>query len=277
VTTTDEHGAALEVSLYVAAGEGDLAALAATDGLLDADERECAARFVSAADRELYRAAHVLLRRALSRHAPVDPAAWRFARGTWGRPEIAAPAPCAGERLHFNLAHTRGLVCCAVTDEAAVGIDAECERPLNDALDIARRFFSPAEADALAALPAQERMQSFYALWTLKECFVKALGRGLSIELDRFAFRLAAGTPGSIALTREHSLGDCDGEGDGDWRFVQLRIDGGCTLAAGVRAARGARFHVHPISPVGRLPRLALCACSAGVRLAGAAGLCGGR
>lgn len=247
------------VHLYLAAGDTDLAALAATDQVLDTQERAQAARFVRPADRELYRAAHVLLRRALSHHAPVDPAAWRFSRGAYGRPEIAAPGSPTGEGLHFSLAHTRGLVCCAVTGETAVGIDAECERPLSDALDLARRFFSPVEAAALAALPPAERTQGFFAFWTLKESFVKALGLGLAMGLDRFAFRLAAGRPGSIDLTLAPPCAHSD------WRFVLLRIEREHTLAAGVRARAGARFCVHPISPAGRLPRSVLSARSAGV------------
>ncbi len=248
-----------DVHLYLAVGDADLAALAATDQVLDTQERERASRFIRPADRELYQAAHVLLRRALSRHEPVDPAAWRFSRGAYGRPEIAAPAPPTGERLLFSLAHTRGLVCCAVTDATAVGIDAECERPLSDALDLARRFFAPVEAAALAALSPAERTAGFYAFWTLKESFVKALGVGLTMDLDRFAFRLAPGRPGTIDLTLAPPLADSD------WRFVLLRIDREHTVAASVRAQAGARFCVHPIAPAGRLPRSVLTARSAGV------------
>jgi 4'-phosphopantetheinyl transferase len=254
----------LRVHLYLATGEADLAALAATDQVLDAPERTRAARFVMPADQQMYRAAHVLLRRALSRHAPVDPAAWRFGEGAHGRPQIAAPS--AGTGLHFSLAHTHGLACCAVAETVAVGIDAEGNRALGDALDLAQRFFAPAEAATLAALPPPERMPHFYALWTLKEGFVKALGLGLSAGLDRCAFRLAAGTPGTITLTLYPPRDD--GAAD-HWRCVLLRIDGSYTLAACVRAAAGARFCVHPLSPADRSPRIVLSASSAGARHAG--------
>lgn len=262
---TGRPGAGPAVHLYLASGVADLAALAALDQVLDALERARSARFVFKADRENYRAAHVLLRHALSRHAPIAPAAWRFRPGAYGKPEIAAPVPLAGERLHFSLSHTRGLVCCAVA-AAAVGVDAEGERPVSDALDLARRFFSPVEAATLAALPPPERARHFYVLWTLKESYVKALGLGLSAGLDHCVFRIAAGTPDSIVLTLHPPLDD--GAAD-HWRFILLRIDDSYTLAAAVRSVTGARFCIHAISPVSRLPQLVLSACSAAAHYEG--------
>jgi 4'-phosphopantetheinyl transferase len=255
------------VHLYLAVGESDLTGLASDDGLLNAEERARATGFVLPADRALYRAAHVLLRRALSCHAQVDPADWRFSPGPYGRPLIAAADCPAGAGLHFSLAHTRGLVCCAVTTELAVGIDAEYDRPLSDSLDLARQFFAPDESAALAALPPADRSKRFYALWTLKECFVKAIGLGLSAGLDCCAFRLAAGTPGSIAPTLDLALGPVHRGTADKWRFVLLRSRVGHTLAAGVYAETGGRFCIHPIPPLGGIPPLALTACSAGAQV----------
>ena len=92
--------------------------------LLDDDERKAFGRFVFDADRRDYAAAHALLRRMLHEALP-DIAAedFRFLRTPTGRPELAPPAP----RISFNLSHARGIVACAVSREAEVGIDAECD------------------------------------------------------------------------------------------------------------------------------------------------------
>jgi 4'-phosphopantetheinyl transferase len=65
-------------------------------------------------------------------------------------------------------------------------VDIEClNRDLN-VLDIAQRFFSPAERQALETLPSALRHDAFFCCWTRKEAFVKARGEGLSCPLDSF-------------------------------------------------------------------------------------------
>jgi 4'-phosphopantetheinyl transferase len=152
---------------------------------LDAGERERHARFAFERDREMFRTAHCLTRRALSRYLAVPPRDWRFEAGEHGRPEIAAPARRA---LRFNLSHTRGLVACVVTGEQDCGVDVEeATRPI-DAGALARRFFAPAEAAALQAAPAAEVPRRFFRFWTLKEAYLKARGTGLALPLDGFWF-----------------------------------------------------------------------------------------
>jgi 4'-phosphopantetheinyl transferase len=234
------------VTLHIACGAPALARLAAGAAVLDAHEQTRAARFRLDADREAYRAAHVLLRYALSREAPPAPGHWRFRRGAHGRPEIdTAACPDAGE-LRFNLSHTRGLVCCALTRAQPVGVDAECRRPLRDARAIAERFFNADEAAAVAAAgpPGSDaQAAAFRSLWTLKEAYVKAHGLGLAMGLASFGFRLIGTVPARIRL--RHAAAAHDGPPAEHWRCLLLRLDGRrCTLAAAVPAAGGARFRV---------------------------------
>jgi 4'-phosphopantetheinyl transferase len=75
--------------------------------LLSADERQRCHALRSERLRREFVAAHVLVRLVLSRYAPVEPAAWRFGRTSFGRPMIAN-AGCA--HVCFSLSHTSGLV-----------------------------------------------------------------------------------------------------------------------------------------------------------------------
>lgn len=94
--------------------------------------------------------------------------------------------PCLPQLLdfHFSLSHSGNMALCAVSDEE-VGCDIELPRGYDPA--IARRFFHPAEQEWLFSHPEVEQSSAFFRLWTCKESFVKALGLGLSLELDSFA------------------------------------------------------------------------------------------
>jgi len=98
----------------------------------------------------------------------------------YGKPFIANK-----KNIHFNLAHSGGIVCCIV-DNFPVGIDVELISPID--LDIAFNFFSSKECFNLSNLPANEQIKYFYKLWVLKESYIKAEGKGLSISLNSFSF-----------------------------------------------------------------------------------------
>lgn len=163
--------------------------------LLSDDEKDRLSRFRFEPDRVMYLAAHALLRHTLSRHSDVAPEAWRFRRASHGRPEIANP----GSRLRFSLSHTPGLAACAVVLDRDIGVDVEdLSRP--GAADIAERFFSPREADAVRKAPIDERGIRFLEYWTLKEAYVKARGLGLSLPLNRFSVYNTTGNTWAICF-----------------------------------------------------------------------------
>jgi 4'-phosphopantetheinyl transferase len=193
-------------------------------GLLSADERERHARFVFERDKCIYLTTHALARIILSRYEPIAPRDWRFSVGSHGKPEIAGP----GASLRFNLSNTHGLVVCAVTREADVGVDVERldrEAPL----DIAGEYFAPSEVAALEALVPSERPARFFDYWTLKESYIKARGLGLSLPLEQFSFTIVADRP--PVLTVDAALGD-DGA---SWQFAQHRPTANHLLALCVR------------------------------------------
>lgn len=157
---------------------------------LSAEERARAARFHFDRDRREYVCAHRLLRRELGRRLGVAPGALRFALGPHGRPELAGAHAGA---LRFNLSHTRGLVALAVCEgDWELGVDVEDHTRVGATVALAERYFAPSEAAALRALPEEAQRARFFALWTLKEAYIKARGLGLAMPLDQFAFDLDA-------------------------------------------------------------------------------------
>jgi 4'-phosphopantetheinyl transferase len=160
---------------------------------LGADERARSERFHFEDDRRTYVVAHALLRRALSAQSGLPAAAFSFVAGEHGRPEIEAPL--AARSLRFNLSHTRGLVACALTLHADIGVDVETADRRTDLQAVGRRVFSARELLQLQALPEPDQRTRFFDLWTLKEAYIKAIGKGLSAPLRSISFDAAALDP----------------------------------------------------------------------------------
>jgi 4'-phosphopantetheinyl transferase len=204
--------------------------------LLSVDERAACERLRVARGRQQFLAAHVLLRTALSRHTGVDPVDWVFEKNSHGRPEIVAPRRIAP--LRFNLSHTDGLVACGVTLGRDIGVDVEQLRPMPRHLALARRFFAPAEAEALATWPAEGRDARFLEYWTLKESYIKARGLGLSLPLQRFGFELRPDAP--IRVSFDAVLGDDARQ----WEFALRRPTSSHVLALAARRDGAERLRI---------------------------------
>ena len=215
-------------------------------GWMDPSECERHDRYVFARDQKLFLVTRALVRTVLSRYTGVAPGHWGFTANPWGRPEVARPDPhrhtAGGTALRFNLANTDGMVVLLVARGREVGVDVErIDRPAP--LDVAERFFAPAEVAALRSLASDARPRRFFDYWTLKESYIKARGMGLAIPLEHFAFTLGPGdSRGGITVALDPSLHD-DASA---WQFVQVQVPparGGTTahlVAVAVRRDRGA-------------------------------------
>ncbi len=126
----------------------------------------------------------------LSRDSTRAPGDWQFDKTPAGKPFLrGADAACGAS---FSLSHTRGMVACAVTRDADVGVDVEGTDRDVRAGDISARFFASSETAALARLAPELRTRRFFDLWTLKEALIKATGLGLAHSMDRFVFDVGA-------------------------------------------------------------------------------------
>ncbi|URD99956.1 4'-phosphopantetheinyl transferase superfamily [Musa troglodytarum] len=129
----------------------------------------------------------VLVRTTLSRYTDckVNPRLFKFRKNRFGKPEVEHQngGLWVPPSLQFNISHTSSMIACGVTVDVPIGIDIEEKRrkPVNNLLSLAHRYFSPYEVQYLASFMDPENRQSeFLRLWTLKEAYVKALGRGFS-------------------------------------------------------------------------------------------------
>jgi 4'-phosphopantetheinyl transferase len=192
--------------------------------LMDEDEQAREQRFVKDSDRRSFTAAHAGLRLALAPMLGTAPRQLRFTQGRFGKPALAG-----GSDIAFNLSHSGGIVLIAVASGLEIGADVERIRPLPERDDIVRRYLHPGEVADLAAVPEREGEAAFFRLWTRKEAVVKALGRGMNLDLDRYRVVCAPGAaPRLLAL---------EGEAAPDaWTIVDLDPGAGHVGALAARA-----------------------------------------
>lgn len=205
-------------------------------GLLSEDEVEELEGFALEHVKREYLLAKALCRTTLSRYADKGPRDWSFSRNEYGRPEIrtaSGPPP-----LRFNITHSRGIVACLVTLASDAGIDAEDMTRGVDMETIAAAYFSSEEAAGLKALSPDRRNRRFYALWTLKEAYLKARGKGLSLPLDACTFRVQ--DSGLIEARFDVVLGDDPGE----WQFGLYYPSDRHVMATAIRRAPGSGLSV---------------------------------
>lgn len=159
--------------------------------LLAAEERERANRFITQPLRRKWEISRGALRLLLSQYSNVPPAELAFQYGRNGKPELT------GELVvHFNMSHSENLAIFAITRECELGVDIEVLRAIPDLENIASKFFCYEEILELHSIADKIiRDEVFLRCWTRKESYVKALGLGLSIPLNKFRVSLLPSQP----------------------------------------------------------------------------------
>jgi len=165
--------------------------------LLDQPERERAARFGLPEQQREFIVTRAWLRRLLGAYLGTAPSGIRLDYGPQGKPRLADPASTS---LEFNVAHSGGSALLAFTTDGPIGVDIE--RPGRDLEvdDLVPTLFTPRERHQLARLEPGLRRTGFFRLWTGKEAYLKAIGRGASLPRQDFTVELA--DPGVITSVK---------------------------------------------------------------------------
>jgi 4'-phosphopantetheinyl transferase len=213
-------------------GLGDARRIERAVSWLIPSERDRYGRFRRDEDRHMFLLGRVMARLVVGRAAGVAPTAWQWREGARGRPEIASPAT----PLRFNIAHSAGLVVCALSMGREVGIDVEglTRPPLDPAL--IPRYCAPEEAADIEAQPDGLWQRRFLTYWTLKEAYLKARGLGIALPLTDIAFSL--GSDSARVVFRESLAGT-----DDRWTFCLSQPTGDHLMAIAASSSDG----VHPV------------------------------
>lgn len=164
--------------------------------LLSPAERRNAEKFVYPEHQQRYVVGRGMLRKMLAQRLSIPADEVEFVENEYGKLRLADVH--RSPNLNFNVSHSGSLALYAFCRSCDVGVDIELVREIEDADDLAERFFSPSEAAALAALQPDRKSKAFLACWTRKEAFIKAIGLGLSCPLNAFDVSLEVDAPARI-------------------------------------------------------------------------------
>ncbi len=195
-------------------------------GSLTPDELDRASRFRFDKHRNQYVLARGTLRSLLAGYLGIPAKAISFQYSKFDKPSLAQ-----AHDLGFNLSHTEGMAIFGFTRGRRIGVDIEHLRSDFRADEIAERFFSLAEREALRKIPEPRRHESFFRIWTRKEAYIKALGEGLSHPLHQFDVSLD--NTASLLATRP------DSSEAQRWQLENLEIAPQFAAAAAVEIDRG--------------------------------------
>jgi len=176
---------------------------AAWDVLSD-EERNRARRFFQEQHRRRFVVAHAALRRILAGYTACPAHELEFRTGPQGKPALTNSSAGVSPGLEFNLSHSADLALVAVAWERPVGVDLEHWEHDMDHLELAERFFSPAERASLRALASRrdDVVHGFFAAWSRKEAYLKARGEGVTRGLHHFDVTLSPGEPARLLADR---------------------------------------------------------------------------
>ena len=184
------------------------------EGILSSEEHDRTARFHFEKHRRQFVFRRAVLRILLSRYLVCPPAQIEFTYSQDGKPALSEPFK--GATIRFNLSCSGDLIVYAFVHSYEVGVDIERIRPI-EASRIAGRFFSVRENAEFDSLPGGLENEAFFNCWTRKEAFLKAVGCGLKVPLNRFDVSLTPSRPARIVMI------DGSREGSHDWELYDLR------------------------------------------------------
>jgi len=163
--------------------------------ILSADERERSERFVRPGLRGRFIYTRATLRHLLAERLNTTPKTLTFEQSKDGRPFLSQtedPSP-----LDFNVTHSGDMALIAIgSSQHRIGIDIEQVREMRDLEQMANRVLTPFERAALNQLDFHSNLEQtkralFFRYWTCKEAYLKALGTGLQIDMQRIEAQLS--------------------------------------------------------------------------------------
>lgn len=194
-----------------------------------------AAKFMFARDRQRFLATRILVRQLLAEYAQVAPEQITFTQNDYGKPRIAGPQSATG--LHFNVSHTTSKIVCGVTTLGELGVDIESRVPAEHG-QLADRNFSPEECQWYGqAEDISMAKLRFLTVWTLKEAYIKAVGKGLSIPLTSFSIIPQGEASAKLVRCLESNQQQ-------EWYFKRWMLEPAISMALAIPCQRDVKLQI---------------------------------
>ena len=199
-------------------------------------------RYRFQADQDMFLLGRVMARALVGQALGVGPNGWEWREGPRGRPEVADAG--AADRVSFNIAHSAGLVVCAISSDGTVGVDVE------------HRLRSPVDARMIRRYCAPCGGRGHRAAWT------NGLARPVPQVLDAERGLPESARPWHCSAplrSQLHAGRRCDSAGTAQYLVGRRRGEWAFTLDAFgashfVAAAVTARPDPRPTFSIAQLP-----------------------
>jgi 4'-phosphopantetheinyl transferase len=197
---------------------------------LSPDEQQRADRYRFDRDRQHFIASRGILRQILSNYVNSHPSKLEFTYSQKGKPSLVTDNyPREQEKLEFNLSHSHRRALYAIACNRKIGIDLEYIRSV-EVQNLAKRFFCPAEYQALTQLPKPQQEKAFFHAWTCKEAYLKATGEGI-VGLEQVEVCINPDLPAKIIKIAGNS------QGISLWQLKKLEVNSGYMAAIALQPA----------------------------------------
>lgn len=148
--------------------------------MLDTDEQRHAGNIKSTLQKYRYIETHARLRLLLAQYLSQAPETIVIRKAEFGKPYLENASG-----LVFNLSHSGPFFLIAVGQQCQLGVDVETVRHRSSFSALINKCFAEEEKAYWQRQPESLQAAAFYRIWTRKEAFVKAVGRGLALGLKQ--------------------------------------------------------------------------------------------
>ncbi|WP_433946004.1 4'-phosphopantetheinyl transferase family protein [Paenibacillus sp. SN-8-1] len=124
----------------------------------------------------------LLMRAVLAEMLDCTPGELKFGESLYGKPILLG----YDQNIGFNVSHSGDWVVLAAGSSGKIGVDIERINATD--LGVARQFYTEDEYSSIMKQHSHEQsLLQFFRIWTAKESYIKAIGKGLSVPLDSFS------------------------------------------------------------------------------------------
>jgi len=192
--------------------------------VLSADERERAISFKLQNDQIHFIIRHYLLRIILSKYCDYLADEITFRYDTHKKPAFNMPEY---RKIKFNMSFSHDLMLVAINKHNDIGIDIEKVHDINDLESVAVNNFSSKEFKYLNS--SSEKINTFFKIWTRKEAFIKATGKGMYYPLKSFCVSMDKSGNHENLIIFNHPIKSKH------WRIAEIKASDGFIASIAVK------------------------------------------
>lgn len=194
---------------------------------LSPEELERANKYKFIKDQELFILRRYLLRLILSQYCHCQPHQMIYRYNSCKKPLINIPE---FKKIKFNMSYSYDLLLIGLCRQNDIGVDIEKVREISDLENIASENFSHHELEYFNS--QLNKTTSFFKIWTRKEAFIKAKGKGLYYPLKSFSVEVDPSESYEHLLNHTHPLESKL------WRTADLNTSDGYVASMAVKSDR---------------------------------------